>query len=50
MFQIIVVIAVLVIFGLFAYGAFRAEKAVAAKAKVNREAHAKVSVKAAKKK
>jgi high-affinity Fe2+/Pb2+ permease len=49
MFQLITVIVVLAIFGLFAYGAFRAEKVVAVKAAANREAHAKVNTKAKKK-
>jgi high-affinity Fe2+/Pb2+ permease len=49
MFQIITVIVVLAIFGLFAYGAFRAEKVVAAKAVANRETHVKASAKAKKK-
>ena len=49
MFQIITVIVVLVIFSLFAYGAFRAEKVVAAKAAANREAHVKTATKTKKK-
>jgi hypothetical protein len=49
MFQIITVIVVLVIFSLFAYGAFKAEKVVAAKAVANREAHLKTTVKTKKK-
>ena len=49
MFQIITVIVVLAIFSLFAYGAFRAEKVVAAKAVATREAHAKVTAKTKKK-
>jgi hypothetical protein len=49
MFQIVTVIVVIAIFSLFAYGAFRAEKVVAAKAIVNREAHSKVTTKTKKK-
>lgn len=48
-FQIITVVIILSIFGLFAFGAYRAEKAVSAKIQENREAHAKL-VKTAKKK
>lgn len=50
MFQIITVIIVLLIFGLFAFGAYKAEKAVGAKAKANREAHAKANPKTKKSK
>ncbi len=47
-FQIVTIAIVLSIFALFAYGAFRAEKVVAAKAQANREAQqTKVSSKIA---
>lgn len=49
MFQILTVVVVLVIFSLFAFGAYKAEKVVAAKALANREAHAKATVKTKKK-
>ncbi len=49
MFQIITVIIVLAIFGLFAYGAHKAEKVVALKAAANREFLAKATTKAKKK-
>jgi hypothetical protein len=42
-FEIITVIVVLAIFGAFTYGAFRAEKVVAAKAKMLQEAQAKTT-------
>ena len=41
-FEITTVSIVLVILGLFAFGAYKAEQAVAAKAKLQREAHAGV--------
>jgi hypothetical protein len=44
MFQIITVIVVLAIFSLFAFGASKAEKIVAEKAKLQREAQQKVKV------
>lgn len=43
MFQIITVVIVLVIFSLFAFGAYKAEKVVVAKAAANREAHTKTT-------
>ena len=42
MFQIITVIIVLGIFSLFAWGAYKAEKVVAEKARIQREAQGKV--------
>jgi hypothetical protein len=44
MFQIITVIIVLGIFSLFAYGAHKAEKIVAEKARLQREAQKKTHV------
>jgi hypothetical protein len=42
MFQIITVIIVLTIFSLFAFGAYKAEKVVAEKARIQRESQSKI--------
>jgi hypothetical protein len=44
MFQIITVIIVLAIFSLFGYGAYKAEKVVAEKARLQREAQKKIKI------
>lgn len=49
-FEVVTVIVVLAIFSLFAYGAARAEKVVAAEAKAKREAMASKTASKARKK